>query len=316
LILGAQLAERQGFDSVWVRDHIVYHPHGMESDDRTHVDPFVALSLVAGATERIVLGTAALIPHRHPIQTALALSSLEFVAGPGRVIAGVGLGRFDHEFDAVGLGDADRTELVREQVAVVRALWGGREVDHDGQHYSFRGVDIHPSPSSQGGIPIWFCGIAPGAVRRAVEFCDGWMPGRITVRTLRARIALLRRLSDTVGRPSLSTAAIPIVSLARTREEALSYVNWRAILRSAPGAGWESPASESWSSPDDLEGVLLAGPPDVVAAAVSEIHSAGVDHVVFDLRFRFADWPDCLQRVGEDVLPILRGRGPQPRNLT
>src|SRR5947199_7227619 len=108
LVEGARLAERYGFDSVWVRDHLVFHPHGMEGQDRTHVDPMVTLGLVAGVTERLMLGTGSLIPYRHPIQAALALSSLEFVAGPGRVIAGFGIGTFDHEFEAAGLGGIDR----------------------------------------------------------------------------------------------------------------------------------------------------------------------------------------------------------------
>src|SRR6266540_2712 len=96
LIRGAQRIERYGFDSVWVRDHLVFHPHGMEGQDRTHVDPIVTLSLVAGVTDRVILGTGSLIPHRHPIYAALVLSSLEFVAGPGRVIAGFGMGTYGH----------------------------------------------------------------------------------------------------------------------------------------------------------------------------------------------------------------------------
>ena len=104
LIRGAQAAERYGFDSVWVRDHLVFHPHRFEPQDRTHLDPFVVLGLLAGVTERLILGTGSLIPHRHPINTALALSSLDFVAGPGRLIAGFGIGTYNHEFEAACLG--------------------------------------------------------------------------------------------------------------------------------------------------------------------------------------------------------------------
>jgi len=132
LIDGALLAERLGFDSVWVRDHLVFHPHGMEGQDRTHIDPMVTLGMIAGVTERLQLGTGSLIPYRHPIQAALALSSLEYVAGPGRVIAGFGIGTFDHEFNAAGLGAFDRRELIEEQVAVMRKLWTGEEVDFKG----------------------------------------------------------------------------------------------------------------------------------------------------------------------------------------
>src|SRR6478736_8692792 len=183
LIRGAQAAERYGFDSVWVRDHLVFHPHGMEGQDRTHVDPMVTLALVAGVTEKLILGTGSLIPYRHPIHTALLLSSLEFVAGPGRVIAGFGIGTFDHEFNAAGLGGIPRQDLLEEQVAVMRKLWSGDEVSFEGKYYNFQDVDIHPSPSAERSIPIWYCGNSPASARRAVEYCDGWMPGRITIKT-------------------------------------------------------------------------------------------------------------------------------------
>ena len=75
VISSSRLIERLGFDSVWVRDHLVFHPHGMEGQDRTHIDPLVALSLVAGVTEKLIFGTGSLIPHRHPIHTALLLGS-------------------------------------------------------------------------------------------------------------------------------------------------------------------------------------------------------------------------------------------------
>ena len=58
LVGGAKLAEDLGFDSVWVRDHIVYRPHEHEDPDPVHVDPFVALAAIAGVTEKVQLGTA------------------------------------------------------------------------------------------------------------------------------------------------------------------------------------------------------------------------------------------------------------------
>src|SRR5829696_7529370 len=88
LLDAAPIIERYGFDSVWVRDHIVYHPHEHEDQDRTHVDPFVILSAIAAVTERITLATGTLIPHRHPIHAALMLGSLDWIAGPDRIIAG------------------------------------------------------------------------------------------------------------------------------------------------------------------------------------------------------------------------------------
>jgi probable F420-dependent oxidoreductase len=305
LLEGALLAERLGFDSVWVRDHLVFHPHGMEGQDRTHVDPMVTLGMIAGVTQRLILGTGSLIPYRHPIQAALALSSLEHVAGPGRVIAGFGIGTFDHEFVAAGLGGIDRRELIEEQVRIIRLLWTGESVSFKGKFYEFTEVDIHPIPSAPGSIPIWYCGNSLASVRRAVEYCEGWMPGRITIKTFRKRVARLRRLAAEAGKPVPTAAAIPITSPGRTREEALSKVNWQEMMDQARKQ-WELPDSGKWETPEDLEGALIFGPPETIVQETRKYHAAGLSHIVYDLRFRFDEWLECVQMLGEEVLPVLR----------
>jgi probable F420-dependent oxidoreductase len=305
----AQAAERYGFDSVWVRDHLVFHPHGMEGNDRTHADPMVSLALIAGATDKLMLGTGSLIPYRHPIQAALALSSLEFVTGPGRVIAGFGIGTFDHEFNAAGLEGIDRRELLEEQVAVMRQLWTGDEISFHGKFYNFDNVDIHPSPSSPGSIPIWYCGNSPASARRAVEYCDGWMPGRITLPTFAKRVERLRKLSAEAGKPMPTPAAIPITSPGRTREEAYAKVNWQGMMGQAIKAKWES-RSGTFERPEDLEGALIAGPAETIIEETRKYQAAGLVHIVYDLRFRFDEWRECVRILGEEVLRELRSGDP------
>ena len=305
LLRAGQEAERYGFDAVWVRDHLVFHPHRMEPRDRTFIEPFVALSLVAAVTERITLGTASIVPHRHPIHTALLLGSLEYVAGPGRIIAGMGIGTYDHEFFAGGLAGIDRRELLPEQVAIIRKLWSGREVSFEGKFYSFENVDIHPTPSAEDSIPIWYCGNSVASVRRAVEYCQGWMPGRVTVRTFQKRVERLRRLAEQAAKAVPATGALPITSPARTREQALAKVDWREMCRSAV-KDWVLPESGRFETPEDLEGALIAGPPELIVEATRRYQQAGLEHIVYDLRFRFADWDECLALLGREVLPELR----------
>jgi alkanesulfonate monooxygenase SsuD/methylene tetrahydromethanopterin reductase-like flavin-dependent oxidoreductase (luciferase family) len=306
LIRGAQTAEKYGFDSVWVRDHLVFHPHGMEGQDRTHIDPMVTLALVAGATDKLILGTGSLIPHRHPINMALLLSSLHKVAGPGRVIAGWGLGTFHHEFVAAGLGDYDRRELMPEQIEIMRQLWSGDTISFHGKFYNFEEVDIHPVPDSPSDIPIWYCGNTLASIRRAVEYCQGWMPGRITFKTFKKRVDRMRWLAEQAGKEMPTPAAIPITSPGRTKEEAESKVNWREMMEQAISSKWELPDSGKWETADDLEGALIAGPPDVIIEATRKYQEAGLRHIVWDLRFRFDEWFECMQLLGEEVLPELR----------
>ena len=63
-------AEELGFDSVWVRDHLVFEPHGeMEKPNRTFYDALTTLTAIGAVTERIELGTGSLIPFRHPLRS-------------------------------------------------------------------------------------------------------------------------------------------------------------------------------------------------------------------------------------------------------
>lgn len=303
-----RLIESLGFDSVWVRDHVVYHPYGFEDPDPTHLDPFVVLGAIAATTERVVLATGALIPHRHPIHLANVIASLDRLAGPDRLLIGMGLGAWQHEFDALGLGEVDRKDLFAEQIAVLRALWRGKPVDHRGTTYSFSGVDIHPEPA--GRVPIWACGATLSAARRAVELCDGWLP-RMPIRDLRARVRRLRLLAAEAGRPTPDVGVLPFVVPARTTDEALRFIDARFIAAMTAEADrrWTRPPSGAFTTVDDLDGLLLYGDPERIVAGVERLHDAGASHMVFDLRLRFADFEDVLTLIAERVLPDLRHGG-------
>ena len=163
LMDGAQHAEELGFDSVWVRDHLLFEPHGeFESSNKDFYEPLTVLSAIGAVTDRITLGTATLIPYRHPLTVAHALATITHVAGP-RVIAGWGAGTFDHEFEAVGLGGIFRPELVESTVSIMRAVWNGDDVSYHDNRFSFSGATIHPKPA--GPIPIWYGGATPASAK-------------------------------------------------------------------------------------------------------------------------------------------------------
>ena len=70
LLEGSRRAEELGFDSVWVRDHLLFEPHGeFESAATDFYEPLTVLTAIGAVTERIALGTATLIPYRHPLIT-------------------------------------------------------------------------------------------------------------------------------------------------------------------------------------------------------------------------------------------------------
>lgn len=300
---GSRRAEQLGFDAVWVRDHIVFRPHHHEGQDRTFIDPLVVLSAVAAVTDSIKLGTGCLIPHRHPVHTALLMGSLARMAGPDRIIMGFGLGSFDHEFEMVGMGGWDRRVVIGEQVEIMRKLWTGTTVSHDGEYYRFEDAEIHPTP---GDVPIWYSGTSLAAIRRAVEYCDGWIPGRMPRRDYRKRIDRMTQIAETAGKPTPTAGTIPYVIPGESVEDAQQRVDLEALLAEARRRYKLEDGGEI-STIEDLDGAIITGPPEHIAEQVRAYEEAGCRHFVFDLRLRFDDWMEVLEMTGEEVLPLLRG---------
>jgi alkanesulfonate monooxygenase SsuD/methylene tetrahydromethanopterin reductase-like flavin-dependent oxidoreductase (luciferase family) len=307
LLDGTKLAEDLGFDSVWVRDHLIFEPHGeMEDPNRSFYDALITLTAIGAVTKRIELGTGSLIPFRHPLEVALSVATMTQLVGP-RVILGYGAGTFDHEFEAIGIDpEIKRWHLVKSTALILKKVWEENGVDYKDDFYSFEDVTIEPKPVG-GPVPFWYCGNTPASARRAVEYCEGWMPGRISLATFRARVDKMRELSTEAGRPMPTVAVIPPTSVEATREEALRDVNVDGLLTWANNARfWVKPPSGRFETWEDLEGTLIAGSPDDVVEECLKFQAAGCEHLVFDFRFKFDRFFEQIELLGREVLPRLR----------
>lgn len=307
LLEGSKLAEDMGFDSVWVRDHLVFEPHGeMEKPNRTFYDALTTLTAIGAVTKKIELGTGSLIPFRHPLVTALMAGTITQLVGP-RLILGFGAGTFDHEFEAIEWGDRDRVELVRSNAEILKRVFTENDVNYSDDNFTFNDVTIEPKPVG-GRIPFWYCGGTPRSARLAVEFCDGWMPGRIALGTMEKRIDTMRKLADETGKKMPTIAVIPPTSIEETREEALKHVNIPGLLAWANKAKFSvKPPSGSFETVEDLEGQLIVGSPEEAVAEVKKFEDLGTEHLVFDFRFKFDRFFDQIELLGREVLPHLRG---------
>lgn len=304
LLSSARTIEDFGFDLVAVRDHIVFRPRGLELREADYLDAFLTLTAIGAVTERLALSTAVLIPHRHPIHAAMLISSLERIAGAGRVLPIWGIGGFVREFDAIGMGGWDRKRLLAENIEIIRALWTGEPVDHAGTHYRFEDVAIHPTPADPN-MPMWYGGGSMAGVRRAVCMFDGWSTGHMPLRDYRRLRAKMVELCEERERPVLDTSVTVLVSPADTVEEATRHVPVAAMAEEFSGR-FDVPESGGFHAMEDFDGAVLAGPPDVIADGVRRFRDEGVDVILFDLRQRFHDFDASLARLGEHVLPLLR----------
>jgi alkanesulfonate monooxygenase SsuD/methylene tetrahydromethanopterin reductase-like flavin-dependent oxidoreductase (luciferase family) len=178
-------------------------------------------------------------------------------------------------------------------------------VTYKDRFFDFSDVELKPTPKKP--IPIWYGGGTPASARRAAEYCDGWMPGRIPMLTFIKMVGYLREQYKAQGRPMGTVGAIPIVSIDKDLDTALSKVNTPGLIKEG-----NNPSKKTWvnygnfKTYEDIRGLLLAGKPEDVVKDTKEYEKNGLDHIVYDLRFRFADWFQQIDYLGKEVLPALR----------
>ena len=303
---GACSAEAYGFDSVWVRDHIVFHPHSSEGGDNSHIEAFVLLAAVAAVTAKLSLGTAMAICHRHPIHLAQSVAGLSAISN-GRVILGVGLGGFPQEFVAVGRpsGLAERVQIAQHNLAICRRLWAGETLSHHSNFFNFDNVSLKPTPVNP--VPVLIGGSTQAACRRAVASDAGWMPARINFPTFAKRVEYLRAQCQQTGRPMVSTAVMPFTTIGRNQAAALRGIDIKGLIDDAHNfSSWVKPPSGTFATLEDIGGVILAGSPADIVRESRTYEQLGADHIVYDLRLRFSDWFEHIDLLGKEVLPALR----------
>ena len=308
LVTGAQLADRLGFDSLWVRDHLVFHPHGMEGIDRTFIEPFVALTYLAAVTERIGLGAATIIPFRHPLHMAYSVASMSWLTRRTFDL-GIGSGNFQHEFDVIGQGSVDRPAMMKEHVLIARKLWAGETLEWHSELYNFADVDLKPQPVHP--VPVWWGGATPASARLAVDFCQGWLPGRITFPTYEERVTKIRQLTTKQEKPMIMTGAVPVTSIDATTKAAIDRMNVPGLIKNANAQKWWlKPESGEFTKIEELDGSILAGTPDDIVRGIQRYQEIGCDLLVFDFRMRFPDWLEQIETLAREVLPRVSGREP------
>ncbi len=222
----ARDAEAAGIDQIVVPDHLAIgentraYPYGIFPFSNTEpwLEPTTTLAAMAGATERIRLGTGVLIaPLRPPLLLAKTLATLD-VLSRGRVDVGIGLGWQREEFEASGVPFAGRAGRLDDTLGACRALWAESPASFESETVRFEQLWCEPRPYSAGGPPLWF-GIPPTDrnVVRISEYGAGWMPLSENGSELREGIARLRDGFSAAGRDPARLgvrANVPVVRSA------------------------------------------------------------------------------------------------------
>ncbi len=205
-------ADRLGYESVWMPEHLVI-PVAMAGspnagEDHPPIpanvpvfDVFSYLGFLAGQTGQIHFGTQVYnIGLRHPFVVARAVTTLDVISG-GRLEFGIGASWLRAEWEAVGLDFDTRGRRVDEAITVCQRLWSEEVVEHHGEFFDFGAVMFEPKPAQAPSPPLHIGGDGPAALRRAATVGDGWIPMNHTVEEIPDAARRIAQLREAAGRP-------------------------------------------------------------------------------------------------------------------
>jgi probable F420-dependent oxidoreductase len=287
--------ERLAIESVWQGGHLL--PPGPSGEAITR------LALMTAWTERVRVGTAILLlPLYHPVVVAKQLLDLDARSG-GRISVGVGVGgEFRQEFDAVGVPLAERGARTDESIEVLRLLWRGEPVSHEGRFFRFDDLHLRAvlppgetvSPIQAGGPPVLVSGRKAPAMRRAARLGDGWMPYLVSPAAYARSVETIRAEAERVGRnlDGFEWMLYLYTSIRRdgdaARNEVASFLG---------GAYGEQP-------PAMLDRIAPAGTPEEMVDRIQAYVDAGVRHFIISPATP-ADTLEVITLAAEEVLPRL-----------
>lgn len=274
-----QIAERcdaGGFLYLAVSDHVGVPRDLVPHMSATWYDTVATLAWLGAATSRIrLMAYVAVLPYRHPLQTAKSYATLDRLTG-GRVILGVGAGHAQGEFEALGLDFKQRGKMFEEAIGCVTQAFLEEMPEHDGKFWSYRDLALGPRPVQTPRPPIWVAGSSRAALRRAADLADGWLPQGPPEMGMKDAIAYLKdRRAETRGGVPIEIGGMALDA----------YVG--------------SPAHR-------VDARVVTGEPERMAEALHAARGAGISHL--GVRFHVRESAELLDQIdafADGVAPLL-----------
>lgn len=296
-------AREAGFDMLTTGQHYLA--------DYVQLQPIPLLSRLAAEAGSMTVGLGILLlPLHHPVDVAEQVATMDVLADD--VVAGVGAGYRDAEFEAFGVPKAERGPRLAEGIELLNRLWTEDAVTYDGEFYAVEDATIRPRPAEK--PEVWVAGNARPAIERAARLGDRWFTNpHATVTELAAH---KRRYDDLAD----GDTAVPVFReafVAETTERARSVA--RPHLEAKYDRYIEWGQDEAMEDADDLhrpfeelaaDRFLLGTPAEVAAEIERYREDLEASHLVVRVQ-----WPglpheracECIELFGDEVIPAVAG---------
>lgn len=295
--------EEEGFDAIWVIDHMLVAPNVYST---AWHDPLITLAAVAGVTETVRLGTAILCaPMRHPVITAKEVASLNHFAGGNRVILGVGTGHDEKELNSVGVSKRERGKRTDEALELISRLLTEDDVHYEGKYYSVDGITLYPRPEKP--IPIWIGGgsqvhmannfdlpnMAPAVLER-ISRHSGWICRssgtdrdilKRDINTVTTHLSKQRDMSDFTVSHAQWAHIVPTTDRDKAIEEQLAA--YRTVM-------------DHKRTDQDLQHSYLFGTIDDLIERIQSIKEGGIQHLMIN---PLTEDPDQIELFAREIMP-------------
>lgn len=249
----AQQAEADGFDSIWLADHLLYR----YPDRPTHGiwECWTMLAALAEATQRVEIGTLVLCnSFRNPAILAKMATAVDEVSH-GRLILGVGAGWNEPEYQAFGLPFDHRVDRFEEALQVLKPLLREGHVDFAGQYYQARNCDDVPRGPRSEGPPLMVGSEGPRMLKLTAQYADLWNTGYMgKPETMAEPLAKIEAACRDIGRDPATLGITALIGL------------WFPDLQAQKPRFLDRP---------------LTGTAEEIAAAMRGYAELGVQHIMF-----------------------------------
>ncbi|TMJ07630.1 MAG: TIGR03619 family F420-dependent LLM class oxidoreductase [Bacillati bacterium ANGP1] len=282
----ARRIEAGGCDAIWALDRLVYE----------NPDPLTALAAAAAVTSRVRLGTSVLLAPLHsPVVLAKQLATLDLVSN-GRLLVGLGIGSRPDDFAAAGVPFAGRGGRAAEMIRIMKQVWSGQPVRHQGRYFAIECGAVGPAPVQRPHPPVWMGGFQEVALKRIARIADGFVgSGGVGPAGFAAMWERVRQMVAAAGRPPdrFPNACLAYFNVGGDREQAKAQAMAALVRYYGP----------QFMSRYDPERALVFGPPEECARRAQAYFDAGVQHLILVPTTLDAGQVD---RIAREVRPHLR----------